>query len=163
MTQHISDGDLERFVTGELDEVEAVEVARHLDECVSCSNRAIVIDPLAPAFAAIEDPEVPDDFGASVLAQLERPRLPLLELGIGVGLLLVAAGLIVVVDGPVRPIVDSFSVARAAASVISGFASTLSLGEQTAILMVTLVGAIGTLRLATGDLSGGLGRGRRTA
>ncbi|MEM6929649.1 MAG: zf-HC2 domain-containing protein [Myxococcota bacterium] len=163
MTQHISDAVLDRFVAGDLDEAEAVSVARHLDECVSCTNRSVAREPLSAAFAAVEDPEVPEDFAASVLAELDRPQLPLMELGVGLGLLLSAAGLIFLVDGPVRPVIDSFTFSRAATAVLDGFLSSLSLGEQAAVLLLALLGVIGTIRFATGRASGWFGSSRRTA
>ena len=160
---HVSESTLRSFVAGDLDEAEAVQVALHIDECVSCANRAIAFEPLAPAFAAVEDPVVPDDFKTAVIAELDRRGPPMLELSVGLGLLLAAASLIFFVDGPVHPVVDSFTVAHAAGSVAERFVASLSTGEQAAIVLLALIGTIATIRLATGTISSLFGSDRRTA
>lgn len=163
MSHHVSQPILERFVAGDLETDEAVEVATHIDDCVSCANRAIALEPLAAAFAAVEDPEVPEGLPAAILAELQRPGLPLVELGVGSGMLLAAALLLYLVDGPVRPVVDSFTVATAVTSAAERFAATLSIGEQAAILLLALIGVLATVRLATGRAAGRIGSDRRTA
>jgi len=163
MSAHIPDRLLERFVAGDLAEPAAVEVALHIDECSSCAERASALEPLAEAFASAPDPVLPDDFHASVLAELERPQLPLLELGVGSTLLLVAVALMVFVDGPVRPVVDSFTVAHAVTFVVERVTATLSVGEQVAIVLLAVLGVGVTLRFATSRAPSLLGADRRTA
>ncbi|MEN0068185.1 MAG: hypothetical protein AAGA48_39045 [Myxococcota bacterium] len=160
MSLHIPDDVLECFVLGDLDEERAVQVATHIDECSFCANRAAAIEPLGLAFASVEDPELPETFKANVLAELNRPRFPAVEFGVGIGLLIAAASLIWLVEGPVTPVVDSFTFAHATSSVLEGLTSTLSLGEQAALVMLALIGGLGTLRFAAGGMRW---FGRRTA
>ncbi|MFH1469360.1 MAG: hypothetical protein ABIO70_33555 [Pseudomonadota bacterium] len=72
MTQHLSEETLRRFTEGHLDERRAAEAAEHIDACPQCAARAVALDPLAPAFAAMPDPELPEGFDAAVLAAVER-------------------------------------------------------------------------------------------
>lgn len=147
MSLHISDEFLSRFIAGDLDESSAVDIATHLDECPSCATRAAALEPLCLAFAAMDDPVVPDGFVDQVLAEADRPRFPFLELGVGLGLLVVAVALIWLVDGPVGPLVESVSFAKATTSVIYSLITTLSLGEQIALVLLATLGAVGTLGL----------------
>jgi anti-sigma factor RsiW len=56
---HVPQPLLEQFVEGTVDEKVAVAVALHLDACPACSTRAASLEPLAAAFAAVDDPGVP--------------------------------------------------------------------------------------------------------
>ena len=68
MSQHVPDDLLAAFVDGEVSEQLAVHIAEHLDDCPACSAQAVALEPLAAAFAAVEDPRVPADLVASILA-----------------------------------------------------------------------------------------------
>jgi anti-sigma factor RsiW len=76
MTQHLSEETLRRFAEGRLGERQAVEVAVHIDACPQCAARAVALDPLAPVFAAVPDPRLPEGFEAAVLAAIEREDEP---------------------------------------------------------------------------------------
>lgn len=148
MSLHIPDDVLCRFVAGDLDETSAVEVARHLDTCVSCATRAAALEPLGPAFASVDDPVLPEGFAASVLAEVDRRPFPFLQLGVGIGFLVAAVALIALVEGPVTPVVDSLTFAKGTSSVFESLTATLSLGEQAAIMLLAAVGVIATIRFA---------------
>lgn len=106
---HVPDDLLQAFVDCEVDEQLAVHVAEHLDDCPACATRAAVLEPLGAAFAAADDPFVPDDLVQSVLAELRSPapvvvaaRSPLLEIGVGSGLIVMAASLVLLFGQPIQ-------------------------------------------------------------
>lgn len=102
MNGHVPEDILQAFVDGEVDEQVAIHVAMHLDDCPRCATRAAHLEPLATAFAATDDPTVPDDLLETVLAAAltPQPRFPLLEVGLGGALLAAAAALLLVGTGP---------------------------------------------------------------
>ena len=69
---HVHDDLLRRFVDGALDDEVAASVAIHLDSCSRCATRAATLEPLALAFAAVDDPVAPAD---EQLASAEKRRL----------------------------------------------------------------------------------------
>src|SRR5688500_20047826 len=88
MSQHVPEDLLASFVEGEVGEQLAVHIAEHLDGCPACATRAAGLEPLAAAFAAVLDPVPPLGLAQAILARLDEPdRLPVLEIGIGAGLL----------------------------------------------------------------------------
>ena len=90
--RHVPDDLLASFVDGNLDEAVACAIAEHLDACVACNNRAVAREPLAAAFAAVDDPRIPADLADVILAEAARPeRGPTVEIAIGTALLAVAA------------------------------------------------------------------------
>lgn len=93
MTPHHIDADrLAAFVSGTLREPDAVEVALHLDDCPACANRAVGLEPLAAAFASVDDPRVPRELAAEVLHRAaQEPARPTLPVELVVGSLLIAA------------------------------------------------------------------------
>lgn len=96
---HVPDDLLAAFVDGEVEERVAVHIAEHLDTCPACATRAATMEPLAAAFAAIDDPVVPPDLVSAVLAAAEEPeRGPSTELVIG-GTLMAAAALLTLLGG----------------------------------------------------------------
>lgn len=149
--QHVPDDLLAAFVDGDIGEHLAVHIAEHLDACPACLNRATGLEPLATAFAAALDPEVPPDLVAAVLAEAGRPeRLPVTELGVGAALL-VGAGLVAAFAGnPVVLAVESGMVlealangARIVATGLAGSATTL-----TFVAALVVAGLFATARLA---------------
>jgi predicted anti-sigma-YlaC factor YlaD len=103
VSHHVPDDLLKAFVAGDVDEPKAVEIAEHLDCCDSCCALAADLDPLAAAFAAVQDPEPPPGLVEEVLAAYHRPqRTPVLEIVLGGGLLAAAASLMVVFGDPVQ-------------------------------------------------------------
>ena len=111
MNHHVPNELLQAFVDGEVSEQIAVHVATHLDGCPACATRAAGLEPLAAAFAAVEDPVAPDGLKESVLALLDRPmqfpeRFPFLELSVGSVLLSVAAAIAIGLQGPAAALAD---------------------------------------------------------
>ena len=140
MIEHPAEILLERFVRGDLDESSAVSVALHLDDCPRCSTRATALDPLASAFAACDDPLVPDDLIAHVLDEasdiqvrpLEPPaprmtfRLP--ELVASGALLSAAALLFIGLGDPAGLATDAALAASAGITAANLVATDLSAG-----------------------------------
>ena len=67
MGAHPDDAVLLSFVLGDLSQGEAISVALHLDGCPHCAARAAGLDPLTHAFAAVEDPALPEGLVESIL------------------------------------------------------------------------------------------------
>ncbi len=96
---HLHDSLLLRFVDGRLDDQEAVEVARHLDDCPACAARATAAEPLAQAFASVDDPDLPQDLVTTIVATARQrpavafPREPAVAAGLAAVAGLVFLGL----------------------------------------------------------------------
>lgn len=104
---HVPEDLLQAFVDGDVGEQVAVHVAEHLDECPACSTRATGFEPLAAAFAAVDDPVPPDGLGLNALARARQPdRLPMAEVAVGAGLLAAAALLAVGLQTPGAMLAD---------------------------------------------------------
>ncbi len=101
MTRHLEDEILLRFVDGDLPEEAAVKAALHIDACPHCANRAVSLEPLAQAFAAVRDPQLPADLEARVMEELAQPA-PQISPGwlpwLG-GLMIAAAGALMLLAG----------------------------------------------------------------
>lgn len=147
MTGHVPEELLSDFVQGEVTEQVAIHVAEHLDACSHCATRAAVLEPLASAFAAIDDPILPVGLvdrivvaaNGDALVQARAPvaRAPShrLEVGIGVALLCAAAAVAMVGGEPLRAALalgitlDAlFHGAERAASIFTWAACALVLG-----------------------------------
>lgn len=89
-TPHVTADLMERFALGEVEEDVAVAVALHLDACASCATLAASLEPLAAAFASVDDPVVPPDLVPSVLYALRSPRRAGPEPAVATGLLALA-------------------------------------------------------------------------
>ena len=74
MKPHLSDEILQRFTDGALGGRAAMEVALHLDDCAPCANRAACLDPLAGAFASVDDPPLPPGLQGCVTRSLIEAR-----------------------------------------------------------------------------------------
>ena len=136
MTHHVPDDLLHAFTDGELEEDVAVAVALHLDACPACTNRAVSLEPLVSAFAAVHDPPVPEGITEQVLHTLATPEpSPLPELLLGGGLL-AAAALLSLSGDPVPALVELGRAGLLAAKVGSSVAQPLS--EQPLVWMFTL-------------------------
>jgi anti-sigma factor RsiW len=99
---HVPDDLLDSFVEGDMGEHLAVHIAEHLDECAACATRAAAMEPMASAFASMDDPEPPATLAASALAAAsvaERP--PTAELTVGFALLACAGALVILAGNPV--------------------------------------------------------------
>lgn len=148
MNRHVPDDLLHAFVDGDVDEQVAVHIAEHLDGCPACATRAVTLEPLAAAFAAVEDPPMPPDLVASILTAAEQPeRGPLAEVVIG-GCLLVAAGLLAVFTGdPLGTAVDLGVAARALGSVSEGLLQSTGVITCAVLAGLACLGLFGRLAL----------------
>lgn len=165
MSPHVPDALLRSFVLGDVDESLAVQVALHLDACPACATRAAGLEPLASAFAAVDDP-LPPDLTAPVLSALQRPERRLVpELLVGGGFLGGAALLLAVLGQPLAVLARvgllfdvTESVARALASGLGAMPGLLA-----ATWVALLLGGLATALLveprhlgARDDRAGGL-------
>ncbi len=140
MSQHVPDDLLSAFVEGEMGEQLAIHIAEHLDSCPACATRAVGMEPLAAAFASMPDPDVPPDLAASVLAIASEPepaRAPRTEVAIGLGMLVAAFLLFVVLGDPVGSFNQSALWMRALSS--AGDALRLGLPAPIILLPATVV------------------------
>lgn len=136
MSNHVPDDLLHAFTEGDLGEEVAVAVALHLDACPACTNRAVALEPLVSAFAAVHDPPVPDGIPEQVLHTLATPEpSPLPELLLGGGLLAAAALLSLGAD-PVPALVDLGRIGLLAAKIGTSVAQPLA--DQPVVWMFTL-------------------------
>lgn len=151
MSQHVPDDLLMAFVDGDVGEQLAVHIAEHLDACPSCLNRAAGMEPLHAAFAAVPDPPIPDDLVAAVLAEASQPeRLPVVELGVGAGLLAAAGMAAVLLGNPIGAAAE-FGVVIAALGDVARILTTglaASSAALTAVIALALAGLFVTARIA---------------
>jgi anti-sigma factor RsiW len=142
MTEHVPNDLLNAFVDGTVDEHLAVEIAVHLDGCAHCATRASVLEPLSAAFASCDDPEVPEDLAMAVLAELshEGPRA-LTEVAVGVGLLLMAAGLAIATQHPVTLLSDVGGVLSASQALVRSVSAGVSPFAMVATVAMVFAGA----------------------
>jgi len=96
---HPSAHELGRFVEGDLTDEVAVSVALHLDDCPACATHVAGLDPLATAFASVDDPPVPGVLLEALLAEARAPAqrgpepvIAAVLLGLGTALLFLAGG-----------------------------------------------------------------------
>jgi anti-sigma factor RsiW len=157
MSQHVPEDLLQAFVDGEVGEQLAVHIAEHLDGCPACATRAAGLEPLAAAFAAVLDPVTPPGLAAAILARVDEPerRLPVLEIGLGAGLLGTAAFLAVGLESPLALAAQLGAVLNAFATLTRGLSTALG-SFQFALVATTgamLAGGVATLHYATGPSS----------
>lgn len=147
---HVPEDLLQAFVDGDVGEQVAVHVAEHLDSCPSCATRAAGLEPLAAAFAAVEDPVPPAELVPAVLARARQPdRMPMLEIGVGVALIAAAALLAVGLQTPAGFLAELGEAAQAAEAVSRGIMA--SLGSSWVLLLLTMsagAGVAATLQIA---------------
>lgn len=113
---HVPDALMERFIEGDVEELLAVEIARHLDACPRCANRANNLEPLSTLFACVDDPVVPIGLVSDVLAAFDAPARPGPEPAIAAGLLALALVALVVGGSPGELAVGALKVALALGS-----------------------------------------------
>ena len=112
---HVPDALLERFALGDVEESVAVAIAQHLDACGRCSTRAASLEPLAIAFASVDDPPVPPMLAEEVLAALREAPLSRPEPAIAAGLMALAFLALVASGDPASAVVGVARVLRALA------------------------------------------------
>ena len=151
MSGHVPEDLLLAFIEGEVDDRVACAIAEHLDDCALCGTRAATMEPLAAAFASMEDPPTPFDLVEAALAELEQPeRGPGVEVGVGVSLIFVAAVLALVGSDPVGTAVhlgvaaDAFG--KLGAHVFAGTAGAAAAASLTAF--ASLLGLLVVSRVA---------------
>lgn len=147
MSQHVTEELLRRFTRGALEEEVAVAVAEHLDACPLCGTRAIALDPLADAFAAMDDPVCPPELIEEIVAAAQAPglvELPKAELIASAGLLSLAAMLLFGLGEPVGLLAELAVLGGAAVTGLTHFIARAQ--ALSPLLLVAL--AAGTLLLA---------------
>ena len=147
-TTHVPDALLERFALGYVDEPVAVAVALHIDGCSRCATRAASLDPLALAFAATDDPPIPEGIPAAVLeaAALAAPRRPTGPEPVVAGLLLAGALAALLATGsPASLLVRIATGARALAVAASALLSHSPTPGPTAVLAAAVALGAATL------------------
>lgn len=99
---HVPDALLASFVRGALPDDEATTVALHIDDCGACQARATNAEPLAQAFASVDEPALPPDLVAGVLAQVDAGgrRLGTIVPAAGLGLAAAAVLVLLLVGDP---------------------------------------------------------------
>lgn len=133
MSHHVPEDLLASFIEGDLDDQLAVHIATHLDECPRCATRAAHLEPLAAAFAAVDDPVVPDDLVATILAATERQR-PALSIEILAGAAMLAAAMVLVLVGT-----DPVALAFESLDLLTAVPRFGNLAAQVSMSMVGLV------------------------
>jgi anti-sigma factor RsiW len=155
MSKHVPEQVLREFVEGDVSEELAVHIAEHLDTCQACGARAARLEPLASAFAAVEDPPIPDGLVAAIREHVEAGSpsaspSPALELSLGVSLLVCAVALMVAFGNPLAVAVDLSLVMHALSGLGRGL--TFAVGSTTLTLAGTMIfgllGVAATWRIA---------------
>lgn len=162
MNHHVPDDLLQAFVDGEVGEQVATHVASHLDACPSCATRAAGLEPLAAAFAAVEDPVPPEALRGAVMARLRRPeRVPVIEVAVGALLLAAAALLSLGLQSPVSAIADlgtSLEMLDVFTRGVSSAVGSNPLGLVAAVVMLAAGAAVTWLGLSATGGAAPLGR-----
>ncbi|TNE87736.1 MAG: hypothetical protein EP330_17400 [Deltaproteobacteria bacterium] len=117
MSAHVPEDLLVAFVEGELDESLGIHIAEHLDGCPACATQVAALEPLAVAFASVDDPVLPIDLVDQVLAAAsEQPaQAPVTEVTLGLGLLAAAAATFALFGDPVGSMIHLSMVLEAVA------------------------------------------------
>ncbi len=130
---------LEAFARGDVSAEDVAAVGLHLDECPSCAAASTGLDPLSSAFASTDDPPVPDDLEAQVLAAAARPESPVgprsIELLVAAALMSVAASLLVVLGAPGQLLVGAVAFAGALAATAGSLAAAVGPPVATATFL----------------------------
>ena len=155
--QHPSLDELDRFLLGEVPETDAVRIAVHIDECVACASAATAADPLAAAFASVDDPLVPNGLAEDVHEALRRPPTVGPEPAVAGMLLVAAAAVFVALGSPTGMVADGLVAARAIGTALGAVASRL--GDPTpywtiGALMLLIAGTWTARRLEHGRVIG---------
>jgi len=111
--RHPSAHDLGCFVEGALTEDVAVSVALHLDGCPACATHVASMDPLAAAFAAVDDPPVPSALLEALHIEARTPARRGPEPMIAAALLGVGTILLLMAGGPAQTVAGMATVFRA--------------------------------------------------
>jgi len=151
MSQHVPSDLLAAFVDGDVGEHVAVHIAQHIDDCPGCATKAASLEPLAPAFASMDDPPVPDDLADQIVRRLQaREGAPTLELLIGGGLMTAAALLAAATQHPLTALADPGALASASQAFLRSVAAGLGPFAYLATLAAagSAFGGAMTLRLA---------------
>lgn len=144
---HPDDATLQAFALGEMESERAVAVALHIDECPRCAVRVAGADPLTYAFAAVEEPVLPegliDDILAAdaQLAQAGRGRHAPLDLRrepmVALALMAASTLLFLALGRPTEILSTAVSTAQAAGTM----ATPLTAALDAVTVLWTLLGA----------------------
>ena len=155
-SRHLDEAVLHAFVACELDDTAAAQVAEHLDGCPACATQAATLDPLAAAFASVDDPVVPADLAQAVLERAQLPTRFGPEPAIAAALLGVAIVVLVLTGSPSQ-LLSTVATLLSTASTVTG-ALWLFPAAPTPLWL-----AAGALVLVTGALTTRQLELRRTA
>ena len=132
MGLHPDDTVLMAFVMGDLATDEAVPVALHLDECPHCAARVAGLDPLTHAFAAVDDPVLPEGLVEAILEHdvlAQNPRDGVHDLRqeplVAVALMAASTLLFLALGQPAEVVASVVSTAQLAGTVASPLAAAL--------------------------------------
>lgn len=140
---------------GSLPEAEIVRAALHIDECPACATKATSLDPMARAFAATSEVEVPPELAAGIVAALAEapssPRHPHRPVALAAALLGVALALMLSAGAPGELLVGLLTVAGAviAAAVSLGASLGSPVATATFVAGVGLAASVVTVRKAS--------------
>jgi anti-sigma factor RsiW len=123
LSQHLTDPLVQDFIDGDLTDAVAVQLAEHLDHCPHCSARVAHAEPLAAAFAEVQDPPLPEGLIDAILVRAANQSAPVggffrkrPEVWAAAGLL-AAAALLLGLTGGLTPWMDEIGVSVRAAIV----------------------------------------------
>ena len=154
MSKHVPEDLLSSFVEGDVSEQLAIHIAEHLDVCPACNAHATMLEPLASAFAAVEDPLPPEDLAAAALLEASQPaRVVRTELWVGPALLAAAAAIVLVAGDPLALAVKVGVLAEAVSAVGGALGATLS-ATPIALLVSAVAALVGCMLAARLALSG---------
>ena len=152
MNQHVPEDLLSAFVEGEVGEQLSVHIAGHLDECPACATQAAGMEPLASAFAAMDDPVPPDELVALILEEFDKPEpIPVVEIALGFGLLAAAAAAAATLQSPLGMAIEFGVAIDALATLGSALITGLGASSSALLTLTTLLalgGCFATARLA---------------
>lgn len=150
MNVHVPEPVLERFALGDMGESEAEAIAVHLDACPSCAARAAGLEPLAVAFAALDDPPVPTDLSANILAAARAPQVPVArpEITIAAGLAALAALAVLMGGAPTELMASTLALGRALVTVANALVTAIGVSAPlwAAVAVVSLVASAALAR-----------------
>lgn len=146
MSRHVTDAVIAAFADGALDDDTAAAVALHLDDCPACAARAVAAEPLAAAFAAVDDPRVPSTLALAAIREATLPAptraalpaTPTAPVELVVGSALIAAATLVAWTGG-----DVAASAARFARVVRALADASGGGFAPPLMVVPLVVVLG--------------------
>lgn len=150
---HIADALLVQFARGEIDTGPASDdlvetIALHLDACPACAARVEALDPMRSAFAAVDDPVVPDGLTDAILESAQLPRASGPEPAIAATLLTAAAAMLLLAGVPGDLMATGATTMRVVSVLANAAVETLQISATTWTMAaaIALVFAVFTAR-----------------